>query len=71
MVLNYTEFDGAISYLMVLLVRMMLRKEEFFLRSFVMYILMISILLYQTLNMAAPFYIYIYIYYLYYCVVDP
>ena len=34
MVLNCTVFDGAISYLMVLKVRMLLRKEEFFLRGF-------------------------------------
>ena len=34
MVLNCTVFDGAISYLMVLQVRMVLRKEEFFLRGF-------------------------------------
>ena len=34
-------FDEAISYLMVLQVRMVLRKEEFFLRGFLMYILMI------------------------------
>ena len=30
-------FDGAISYLMVFQVRMVLRKEEFFLRGFLMY----------------------------------
>ena len=36
MVLNSTVFDGAISYLMVLQVRMVLRKEEFFLRGFLM-----------------------------------
>ena len=41
MVLNCTELDGAISYLMVLLVRMVLRREEFFLRGFLVYIMMI------------------------------
>ena len=36
MLLNYTVFDGAIYYLMVLHVRMVLHKEGFFLRSFLM-----------------------------------
>ena len=39
MVLNCTVFDGAISYPMVLQVRMVLRNEEFFLRGFLMYII--------------------------------
>ena len=47
-------FDEAISFIMVLPVRMVLRKEEFYLRFFLMYILMILVLLRQTLNMAAP-----------------
>ena len=37
MVLNCTVFDGAISYLMVLQVRMVLRKEEFFLSGFLFF----------------------------------
>ena len=37
MVLNCTVFDGAISYLMVLQVRMVLRKEELFVRGILMY----------------------------------
>ena len=55
MVLNYTVFDGAIYYLMVLpQVRMVLRKEEFFPRGFCnVYNDDVSIALSNS-NMAAP-----------------